>query len=143
MANRKELVFATTNTDCLVPTSHKLNQDGYFRKRVWFKGALKLMMYHRYIWIKENGDIPDGYEIDHVCRNRACCNPKHLQLLSNKEHKVKTNKERYRKRFLQAKQFWKETGADSKEIATKFQVHNASAVRWLKLWNSNVQRLSR
>ena len=143
MANRKELTFATTNTGCLVTTSHKLNQDGYFRKRVWFEGELKLMMYHRYIWMQEHGDIPSGYEIDHICRNRACCNIQHLQLLSNKDHKVKTNKERYRKRFLQAKKFWKETDAGFKEIADKFGVHVASAKRWIDIWNSNVQRLSR
>lgn len=24
-------------------------------------------------------DIPDGYEVDHLCFNRVCCNPYHLE----------------------------------------------------------------
>jgi hypothetical protein len=24
-------------------------------------------------------DIPSGYQIDHLCRNRRCCNPWHLE----------------------------------------------------------------
>lgn len=26
--------------------------------------------------------IPHGYEIDHLCRNRACCNPEHLEAVT-------------------------------------------------------------
>ena len=29
----KEIIFETTESGCIVPTSHKLNQDGYFRTR--------------------------------------------------------------------------------------------------------------
>lgn len=25
------------------------------------------------------GPVPDGLELDHTCRNRACCNPDHLE----------------------------------------------------------------
>lgn len=25
------------------------------------------------------GPVPDGMELDHLCRNRACCNPEHLE----------------------------------------------------------------
>ncbi|UNI77164.1 HNH endonuclease [Klebsiella phage KpnP_VR7901] len=51
-------------------------------------------MYHRYVYETEIGAIPDGYEVDHMCRNRACQNPQHLQLLPISEHKAKTNRER-------------------------------------------------
>lgn len=34
---------------------------------------------HRLAWELKNGPIPDGMVIDHLCRNRACCRPEHLQ----------------------------------------------------------------
>lgn len=83
----KKLILATTESGCIIPTSHKLNADGYFRKRT--NGVLE--MYHRTVWKEQHGDIPEGYEVDHKCRNRACCNAEHLQLLEGSEHTVKTN----------------------------------------------------
>lgn len=32
------------------------------------------------------GEIGDGIEIHHKCRNRACVNPSHLEALTRKEH---------------------------------------------------------
>lgn len=34
---------------------------------------------HRYVYERMVADIPDGLVIDHLCRNRACCNPAHLE----------------------------------------------------------------
>ena len=32
------------------------------------------------------GPIPDGCELDHLCRNRACCNPDHLEPVTHLEN---------------------------------------------------------
>jgi hypothetical protein len=34
---------------------------------------------HRAAWELAGGTIPAGLEIDHLCRNRLCCNPAHLE----------------------------------------------------------------
>lgn len=34
---------------------------------------------HRAVWELLVGPIPEGTELDHVCRVRACCNPDHLE----------------------------------------------------------------
>jgi hypothetical protein len=46
---------------------------------------------HRLYWMRENGPIPDGYEIDHLCRNRACVNPAHMEVVSHKENTDRRN----------------------------------------------------
>jgi hypothetical protein len=32
------------------------------------------------------GSIPDGLSLDHLCRNRSCCNPEHLEPVTPKEN---------------------------------------------------------
>ena len=34
---------------------------------------------HRVMYGLHNGPIPDGLELDHLCRNRLCVNPEHLE----------------------------------------------------------------
>lgn len=34
---------------------------------------------HRYAYEQLKGPIPQGLGLDHLCRNRACCNPAHLE----------------------------------------------------------------
>lgn len=39
---------------------------------------------HRFAYMVHVGPIPDGLVLDHLCRNRACCNPLHLEPVSNR-----------------------------------------------------------
>ena len=50
-------------------------RNGY--GRVWADGRRRTI--HRVIWEALVGPIPDGLEIDHLCRNTICCNPDHLE----------------------------------------------------------------
>lgn len=42
---------------------------------------------HQYIWEKENGNIPEGYEIHHIDMDTTNNNIENLQLLTIQEHK--------------------------------------------------------
>jgi HNH endonuclease len=37
------------------------------------------LMAHRVSWELHRGPIPDGHQIDHLCRNPGCVNPDHLE----------------------------------------------------------------
>lgn len=41
---------------------------------------------HRVIWEHINGPIADGLHIDHLCRNRGCFNPQHLEPVTPREN---------------------------------------------------------
>lgn len=41
---------------------------------------------HRVAYRALVGDIPDGMQIDHLCRVRHCCNPAHLELVTPAEN---------------------------------------------------------
>lgn len=135
----KEVIFVTTESGCVVPTSHKLNQDGYFRTRdprFTGGGRKPLIMNHRLKWEETHGEIPEGLEVDHKCRNRACCNVEHLQLLSRTEHLVKTNQERYADRKVSAKEHWLLTGCTGAKLGETFGVSFSIACKWIREWKA-------
>lgn len=41
---------------------------------------------HRWSYEQENGEIPDGLEIDHLCKSRDCVNPTHLEAVTHAEN---------------------------------------------------------
>jgi transposase len=42
---------------------------------------------HRWFWEQRNGPVPEGYDLDHLCRVRHCVNPDHLEVVLPIENK--------------------------------------------------------
>lgn len=46
---------------------------------------------HRFSYETAVGPIPGGLEIDHLCRNRLCVNPDHLEPVTDRENWIRGN----------------------------------------------------
>jgi len=46
----------------------------------------KYKLSHRVAWEIENGEIPQGLIVMHICDNPCCCNPMHLVLGTSKQN---------------------------------------------------------
>jgi hypothetical protein len=49
--------------------------------RTWRDG--RMVTAHRWYYEREHGPILDGLEIDHLCGNRLCVNPSHLEAVTH------------------------------------------------------------
>ena len=75
--NRKGPDFLVDENGCWVWQQY-VGPGGYGLGR--FGGDRKVA--HRGIYEQAKGDIPDGAHLDHLCKNRACVNPDHLEVVT-------------------------------------------------------------
>lgn len=95
-------------TNCYTPDSGYVNQDGYVRVLPALRRlGGKLKMRHRVMWQLAGRTIPKDKELHHKCRNRACCNLDHLELIGVSEHKSLTNSYRYKDRAQKVLAYYK------------------------------------
>lgn len=59
-----------------------IQENGY--GRFYIDG--KMVQAHRYAYEQKHGLIPEGLELDHLCRVRLCVNPDHLEPVTRKEN---------------------------------------------------------
>ena len=47
----------------------------------------RVVYVHRVVYELAVGEIPQGYEVDHLCHNRACARPDHLEAVTPTENR--------------------------------------------------------
>lgn len=71
----------TAENGCMEWTGYLCSGYPYMRVHGIMVGA------HRVAWVlHHNREIPDGYEVDHLCRNQICVNPEHLEPVTRREN---------------------------------------------------------
>lgn len=66
--------IALTDSGCIEWIASR-NSTGYGT----FAAGGRSVMAHRWSYEHHVGPIPNGHDLDHLCRNRACVNPTHLE----------------------------------------------------------------
>ena len=70
---------------CWIYTGY-LDREGYGRiaMNAWETGGKAIYRgTHAWVWESINGPIPSGLEPDHLCREKTCCNPDHLEIVTH------------------------------------------------------------
>lgn len=62
------------------------NDAGYGKIQVWDNGKNRVFRAHRVAYEHFKGAIPDGLCLDHLCHNRGCVNPEHLEPVTSSEN---------------------------------------------------------
>ena len=83
LERRRQIVDAGYTTPCWWWTG-KLDQDGYGQIGLTTPEGMKFRRVHRVAYVEYKGPIPTECVADHLCRNRPCFNPDHLEMVVSK-----------------------------------------------------------
>ena len=63
-----------------------VDADGYGRIGIWENGRSTSRRAFKLLWEMFNGPVPDGLELDHLCRRPICIRPGHLEPVTHEEN---------------------------------------------------------
>lgn len=71
--------------ECWIWTASTDNH-GYGQINIKTDGSWRPQKAHRVSLILDGVEIPAGFDVDHICRNRLCVRPSHLRVVTRKQN---------------------------------------------------------
>lgn len=87
--NRLAANFVIDDEGCWV-WQGSLTNAGYGRMSWKADGHVSVPGAHRVVLAAIGDEMPSGLVVDHLCRNRACINPDHLEMVSQRENVMRS-----------------------------------------------------
>lgn len=100
-----------------------LNENGY---GVHPQKTSSSRLAHRVIYEKYRGSIPAGYDLDHLCRNRRCVNPYHMEPVPRAQNVRRGSVTKLTEDDVRQIKSLAKDGISQREIAERFGVHKST-----------------
>lgn len=100
---------------------------------------------HRFVYEQTKGSIPAGLELDHLCKNKGCVNPDHLEPVTRKENVRRGPLRQSNLALRRSKTSGEERDAACRGMANgdtpglwarKLNVRHPNVVRWYRVRNN-------
>jgi hypothetical protein len=83
--------IALTDTGCIEWLAGTIRGYGQFYAGRMSYDETGTMFAHRWSYEYHVGPIPDGMQLDHLCRNPSCVNPEHLEPVTARENVMRSS----------------------------------------------------
>jgi HNH endonuclease len=96
-------------------------------RRLYYNGKHRLA--HCFFYENKYGPIPSDKECDHLCRNRTCCNPDHLEIVSHAENVLRQDHAQRRKTHCPSGHEYSAQNTAHTKIAGRIRRHCRECMR--------------
>lgn len=121
----KNSYWVDPETNCWIGKTELLN-NGYHRICIYKK---ERVMLHRLMYEKYKGKIPFMMEVDHLCKNKRCCNPAHLELVTRIENTLRSNLTKLSQKEIKDIELAVNNGKSQTEVARIFNINQCHVSR--------------
>lgn len=89
----------------------------------------KIIRAHRYFYEKYKGAVPQGYDLDHLCKNKKCVNPQHLEAVTHYENCLRGSATKLTKEIVGKIRSLYKGGSRTTALARKFNINRVQVWR--------------